>query len=195
MLHPWQAWASEAVGVWIVPEVAQSSLWFLCAEACSLYCPLNEGGPCNPCASTVVPWDPLTSGDECWPGDLLAPAVCCDGLQGTGAGQCLWDTVPCGEGMWHPLVPRLCVARTVTAVNEPPFSLWRRVSWGCWAEGKGVAHVLCPMACQQLPRSTLILGQIRIRDPNQGGKDITEEIMSGARTSSTPTPPQVSGPS
>nr|4F02_C Chain C, Eukaryotic translation initiation factor 4 gamma 1 [Homo sapiens]4F02_F Chain F, Eukaryotic translation initiation factor 4 gamma 1 [Homo sapiens] len=23
---------------------------------------------------------------------------------------------------------------------------------------------------------------IRIRDPNQGGKDITEEIMSGART-------------
>ncbi|XP_066476040.1 eukaryotic translation initiation factor 4 gamma 1 isoform X3 [Tiliqua scincoides] len=37
--------------------------------------------------------------------------------------------------------------------------------------------------------------QIRIRDPNQGGKDITEEIMSGARTSSTPTPPQAgSGP-
>uniref|UniRef100_A0A8C6YRW6 Eukaryotic translation initiation factor 4 gamma 1 n=1 Tax=Nothoprocta perdicaria TaxID=30464 RepID=A0A8C6YRW6_NOTPE len=32
---------------------------------------------------------------------------------------------------------------------------------------------------------------IRIRDPNQGGKDITEEIMSGARTSSTPTPPQL----
>ncbi|KAJ1087472.1 hypothetical protein NDU88_000643 [Pleurodeles waltl] len=31
---------------------------------------------------------------------------------------------------------------------------------------------------------------IRIRDPNQGGKDITEEIMSGGRTSSTPTPPQ-----
>ncbi|NXD79570.1 IF4G1 factor, partial [Halcyon senegalensis] len=31
---------------------------------------------------------------------------------------------------------------------------------------------------------------IRIRDPNQGGKDITEEIMSGARTLSTPTPPQ-----
>uniref|UniRef100_A0A7M4F071 Eukaryotic translation initiation factor 4 gamma 1 n=1 Tax=Crocodylus porosus TaxID=8502 RepID=A0A7M4F071_CROPO len=34
---------------------------------------------------------------------------------------------------------------------------------------------------------------IRIRDPNQGGKDITEEIMSGARTSSTPTPPQTGG--
>lgn len=45
------------------------------------------------------------------------------------------------------------------------------------------------------PNSALILGQIRIRDPNQGGKDITEEIMSGARTSSTPTPPQVSEPS
>uniref|UniRef100_A0A9J8D0W4 Eukaryotic translation initiation factor 4 gamma, 1a n=1 Tax=Cyprinus carpio carpio TaxID=630221 RepID=A0A9J8D0W4_CYPCA len=34
--------------------------------------------------------------------------------------------------------------------------------------------------------------QIRIRDPNQGGRDITEEIMSGGRTTSTPTPPQVS---
>uniref|UniRef100_A0A4W4FZT4 Eukaryotic translation initiation factor 4 gamma, 1a n=1 Tax=Electrophorus electricus TaxID=8005 RepID=A0A4W4FZT4_ELEEL len=36
--------------------------------------------------------------------------------------------------------------------------------------------------------------QIRIRDPNQGGRDVTEEIMSGARNSSTPTPPQVSSP-
>ncbi|XP_053342378.1 eukaryotic translation initiation factor 4 gamma 1a isoform X1 [Clarias gariepinus] len=35
--------------------------------------------------------------------------------------------------------------------------------------------------------------QIRIRDPNQGGKDITEEIMSGARTTSTPTPPHSVG--
>uniref|UniRef100_A0A670ZUY9 Eukaryotic translation initiation factor 4 gamma 3 n=1 Tax=Pseudonaja textilis TaxID=8673 RepID=A0A670ZUY9_PSETE len=44
------------------------------------------------------------------------------------------------------------------------------------------------------------LGQIRIRDPNQGGRDITEEIMSGGgsrnptppavRPTSTPTPPQ-----
>ncbi|KAL0973365.1 hypothetical protein UPYG_G00202500 [Umbra pygmaea] len=35
--------------------------------------------------------------------------------------------------------------------------------------------------------------QIRIRDPNQGGKDITEEIMSGGtRSGATPTPPQVS---
>uniref|UniRef100_A0A8C6YH58 Eukaryotic translation initiation factor 4 gamma 3 n=1 Tax=Naja naja TaxID=35670 RepID=A0A8C6YH58_NAJNA len=43
-------------------------------------------------------------------------------------------------------------------------------------------------------------GQIRIRDPNQGGRDITEEIMSGGgsrnptppavRPTSTPTPPQ-----
>ncbi|XP_076590783.1 eukaryotic translation initiation factor 4 gamma 1 isoform X3 [Chaetodon auriga] len=32
--------------------------------------------------------------------------------------------------------------------------------------------------------------QIRIRDPNQGGRDITEEIMSGGRSGSTPTPPQ-----
>uniref|UniRef100_A0A3Q3RBV4 Eukaryotic translation initiation factor 4 gamma 1 n=1 Tax=Monopterus albus TaxID=43700 RepID=A0A3Q3RBV4_MONAL len=34
--------------------------------------------------------------------------------------------------------------------------------------------------------------QIIIRDPNQGGRDITEEIMSGGRSGSTPTPPQVS---
>uniref|UniRef100_A0A670IDH3 Eukaryotic translation initiation factor 4 gamma 1 n=1 Tax=Podarcis muralis TaxID=64176 RepID=A0A670IDH3_PODMU len=56
---------------------------------------------------------------------------------------------------------------------------------------------------QQFPAAQVIMNQqppippkrerktIRIRDPNQGGKDITEEIMSGARTSSTPTPPQV----
>ncbi|XP_077785842.1 eukaryotic translation initiation factor 4 gamma 1 isoform X8 [Podarcis muralis] len=60
---------------------------------------------------------------------------------------------------------------------------------------------------QQFPAAQVIMNQqppippkrerktIRIRDPNQGGKDITEEIMSGARTSSTPTPPQAgSGP-
>ncbi|XP_062337646.1 eukaryotic translation initiation factor 4 gamma 1a isoform X3 [Osmerus eperlanus] len=33
---------------------------------------------------------------------------------------------------------------------------------------------------------------IRIRDPNQGGRDITEEIMAGGRSTSTPTPPQAS---
>uniref|UniRef100_A0AAV2J0Z0 Eukaryotic translation initiation factor 4 gamma 1-like n=1 Tax=Knipowitschia caucasica TaxID=637954 RepID=A0AAV2J0Z0_KNICA len=32
--------------------------------------------------------------------------------------------------------------------------------------------------------------QIIIRDPNQGGRDITEEIMAGGRSGSTPTPPQ-----
>ncbi|XP_063074858.1 eukaryotic translation initiation factor 4 gamma 1a isoform X2 [Engraulis encrasicolus] len=35
---------------------------------------------------------------------------------------------------------------------------------------------------------------IRICDPNQGGRDITEEILSGVRVSSTPTPPQSAGP-
>ncbi|XP_053317379.1 eukaryotic translation initiation factor 4 gamma 1 isoform X2 [Spea bombifrons] len=34
---------------------------------------------------------------------------------------------------------------------------------------------------------------IRIRDPNQGGKDVTDEILSGGRTTSTPTPPQSAG--
>uniref|UniRef100_A0A8D0ADR4 Eukaryotic translation initiation factor 4 gamma, 1a n=1 Tax=Sander lucioperca TaxID=283035 RepID=A0A8D0ADR4_SANLU len=35
---------------------------------------------------------------------------------------------------------------------------------------------------------------IRIRDPNQGGRDITEEIMSGGRSTTTPTPPQMTPP-
>uniref|UniRef100_A0A672QX93 Eukaryotic translation initiation factor 4 gamma 1-like n=1 Tax=Sinocyclocheilus grahami TaxID=75366 RepID=A0A672QX93_SINGR len=43
-----------------------------------------------------------------------------------------------------------------------------------------------PFVCD-LPAVSL---QIRIRDPNQGGRDITEEIMSGGRATSTPTPPQ-----
>uniref|UniRef100_A0A8C6LVX0 Eukaryotic translation initiation factor 4 gamma, 1a n=1 Tax=Nothobranchius furzeri TaxID=105023 RepID=A0A8C6LVX0_NOTFU len=33
--------------------------------------------------------------------------------------------------------------------------------------------------------------QITIRDPNQGGRDITQEILSGGKASTTPTPPQV----
>lgn len=48
-----------------------------------------------------------------------------------------------------------------------------------------------PYPADSFPLCAPTCGQIRIRDPNQGGKDITEEIMSGARTSSTPTPPQV----
>ncbi|XP_043989679.1 eukaryotic translation initiation factor 4 gamma 1a isoform X2 [Gambusia affinis] len=34
--------------------------------------------------------------------------------------------------------------------------------------------------------------QITIRDPNQGGRDITKEIMSGGRSTTTATPPQAS---
>ncbi|XP_053509252.1 LOW QUALITY PROTEIN: eukaryotic translation initiation factor 4 gamma 1-like [Ictalurus furcatus] len=34
---------------------------------------------------------------------------------------------------------------------------------------------------------------IRIRDPTQGGRDITEEFMSGGKTTSTPTPPHSVG--
>ncbi|XP_072569528.1 eukaryotic translation initiation factor 4 gamma 3 isoform X3 [Paramormyrops kingsleyae] len=57
---------------------------------------------------------------------------------------------------------------------------------------------------QQPPPTKREKKPIRIRDPNRGGKDITEEIMSGGsgsrtstppagRPSSTPTPPQMSG--
>lgn len=55
--------------------------------------------------------------------------------------------------------------------------------------------------CSFVIIAILSILQIRIRDPNQGGKDITEEIMSGGgsrnptppiiRPTSTPTPPQV----
>ncbi|XP_027021188.2 eukaryotic translation initiation factor 4 gamma 3 isoform X3 [Tachysurus fulvidraco] len=60
------------------------------------------------------------------------------------------------------------------------------------------APIIVPTAPQQLPPAKREKKQIRIRDPNQGGKDITEEIMAGSgnttppvgRPSSTPTPPQ-----
>uniref|UniRef100_A0A673H3P1 Eukaryotic translation initiation factor 4 gamma 1-like n=1 Tax=Sinocyclocheilus rhinocerous TaxID=307959 RepID=A0A673H3P1_9TELE len=62
----------------------------------------------------------------------------------------------------------------------------KRAQTGGWEQ-----HLVCfhsdPFVCD-LPVVSL---QIRIRDPNQGGRDITEEIMSGGRTTSTPTPPQV----
>lgn len=42
---------------------------------------------------------------------------------------------------------------------------------------------------------SLLFSKIRIRDPNQGGKDVTDEILSGVgRPSSTPTPPHVRRP-
>ncbi|XP_054857685.1 eukaryotic translation initiation factor 4 gamma 3 isoform X2 [Eublepharis macularius] len=67
------------------------------------------------------------------------------------------------------------------------------------------APIIVPTQQQQqqpLPPTKREKKTIRIRDPNQGGKDITEEIMSGGgsrnptpptvRPSSTPTPPQLS---
>uniref|UniRef100_A0AAY5EG95 Eukaryotic translation initiation factor 4 gamma, 3a n=1 Tax=Electrophorus electricus TaxID=8005 RepID=A0AAY5EG95_ELEEL len=59
--------------------------------------------------------------------------------------------------------------------------------------------IIVPTAPQLPPPTKREKKPIRIRDPNQGGKDITEEIMSGSGhatppvgcPSSTPTPPQV----
>uniref|UniRef100_A0AAR2IWN6 Eukaryotic translation initiation factor 4 gamma, 3a n=1 Tax=Pygocentrus nattereri TaxID=42514 RepID=A0AAR2IWN6_PYGNA len=61
------------------------------------------------------------------------------------------------------------------------------------------APIIVPTVPQQPPPAKREKKPIRIRDPNQGGKDITEEIMSGSRNPtppvgrnfSTPTPPQV----
>ncbi|KAM6108766.1 eukaryotic translation initiation factor 4 gamma 3 isoform 3-T4 [Pterocles gutturalis] len=60
--------------------------------------------------------------------------------------------------------------------------------------------IIVPTQQQQPPPAKREKKTIRIRDPNQGGKDITEEIMSGGgsrnptppivRPTSTPTPPQ-----
>ncbi|KAL6465042.1 hypothetical protein MHYP_G00273590 [Metynnis hypsauchen] len=60
------------------------------------------------------------------------------------------------------------------------------------------APIIVPTVPQQPPPAKREKKPIRIRDPNQGGKDITEEIMSGSRNPtppmgrnfSTPTPPQ-----
>ncbi|XP_031463829.1 eukaryotic translation initiation factor 4 gamma 3 isoform X2 [Phasianus colchicus] len=64
------------------------------------------------------------------------------------------------------------------------------------------APIIVPTQQQQPPPAKREKKTIRIRDPNQGGKDITEEIMSGGgsrnptppivRPTSTPTPPQPS---
>uniref|UniRef100_A0A4W5PBA2 Eukaryotic translation initiation factor 4 gamma 1 n=1 Tax=Hucho hucho TaxID=62062 RepID=A0A4W5PBA2_9TELE len=49
----------------------------------------------------------------------------------------------------------------------------------------------CRPTAQLRPQDERGLLRIIIRDPNQGGKDITEEIMSGGtRSGTTPTPPQ-----
>lgn len=102
----------------------------------------------------------------------------------------------CPEGRWHPPVPSLRMAGTETALNELLSSpLGEGGVPGVSGLGKGVGP--CSVSTHPaaiFSRSALAHGQIRIRDPNQGGKDITEEIMSGARTSSTPTPPQVRAP-
>ena len=44
---------------------------------------------------------------------------------GIGTGGCLWGAVPYGEVRWHLPVPKLHMARSGTALNEPPASLLR----------------------------------------------------------------------
>lgn len=77
-------------------------------------------------------------------------------------------------------------ASTASSASAVGTSQTERAQTGGWEH-----HLVCvsldPLACD-LPVGS---SQIRIRDPNQGGRDITEEIMSGGRTTSTPTPPQV----
>lgn len=86
-------------------------------------------------------------------------------------------------------------------LDPPPVGMWSCWGkkcvkyWGSVALRLGCFSEVC-FLCVSLS------SQIRIRDPNQGGRDITEEIMAGGsgsrnstppvgRPSSTPTPPQV----
>uniref|UniRef100_A0A671XXK8 Eukaryotic translation initiation factor 4 gamma 1 n=1 Tax=Sparus aurata TaxID=8175 RepID=A0A671XXK8_SPAAU len=55
----------------------------------------------------------------------------------------------------------------------------------------GAYYPAQPQFTPSVQPAPVIMNPIRIRDPNQGGRDITEEIMSGGRSGSTPTPPQV----
>uniref|UniRef100_A0A8C2ATP7 Eukaryotic translation initiation factor 4 gamma, 1a n=1 Tax=Cyprinus carpio TaxID=7962 RepID=A0A8C2ATP7_CYPCA len=88
----------------------------------------------------------------------------------------------------HHELPSAATSSTSTASSASAVrpSQTERAQTGGWKQ-----HLVCfqfdPFVCD-LPAASL---QIRIRDPNQGGRDITEEIMSGGRTTSTPTPPQV----
>lgn len=113
--------------------------------------PEARGCPRSPCASVVMPWDPPSPGGGHWPGDMaLAPAAWRNGLQGSpcpmlslparhrdgtvSVGRCApwgWEVAPTG--------PKLCMARVGTGL--------KRVSVGCWAQGKGVACVLYPLPC------------------------------------------------
>uniref|UniRef100_A0A8C1FY66 Eukaryotic translation initiation factor 4 gamma 1-like n=1 Tax=Cyprinus carpio TaxID=7962 RepID=A0A8C1FY66_CYPCA len=87
----------------------------------------------------------------------------------------------------HHELPSAATSSTSTASSASAVrpSQTERAQTGGWKQ-----HLVCfqfdPFVCD-LPAASL---QIRIRDPNQGGRDITEEIMSGGRTTSTPTPPQ-----
>lgn len=144
-------------------------------------------------------WGSPTHGGGHWAGDMaLAVTAWQDGLPDL---PCPVPSLPTGHrdslvSVGHPPVPNLRMPGAGTALNEllsSPLGEWGVLGVSGPEKGVGPCFLsTCP--ADIFFRSTLAHGQIRIRDPNQGGKDITEEIMSGARTSSTPTPPQVTAP-
>ena len=81
-----------------------------------------------------------------------------------------------------PLPPALALVHSFYIRNSPYPPAFSQIKLIPILSPPSTEYNSCP-----LPLSP----QIRIRDPNQGGRDITEEIMSGVRTDSTPTPPHV----
>lgn len=88
----------------------------------------------------------------------------------------------------HDEPPSAATSSTSTASSASAVrtSQTQRAQTGGWEQ-----HLVSFHFEQFLCHLPVVSLQIRIRDPNQGGRDITEEIMSGGRTTSTPTPPQV----
>lgn len=153
LLHPQQLGASDAAGVRGGTELAARA--FVCRGWSPVLSPRQGGVPAAP---VPAPWclgilRPLKMGTGLgtwrWlqlPGSMACearPAPCCPCPPGIMTRRCLWGTVPRGDGRCHPPVPKLCVARVGTALNEPlPLEKW--VSRGCRAQGRRVAPVLCP---------------------------------------------------
>lgn len=124
------------------------------------------------------------------------PARCANLKAGSPGFECLWTLVVSHGVLWF----RCDVVQAGLHSCSQSHSVKVQHRWvhpctpgGHYANvfGKG-----CFLFC------VLLSSQIRIRDPNQGGRDITEEIMAGGsgsrnstppvgHPSSTPTPPQV----
>ncbi|KAG1932736.1 eukaryotic translation initiation factor 4 gamma 1 isoform X2 [Pimephales promelas] len=110
------------------------------------------------------------------PGQYRPSYVTPQQYQVTGSPGFYTGTSPADYGAYYPAQPQFTppVAPTPVIIPAPP-------------------QQQAPPPQQQQAPPRRERKPIRIRDPNQGGRDITEEIMSGGRSGLTPTPPQPNG--